>query len=358
MIRTAVIGAAGYTGIELVRWLCAHPAFELTLASSDGEAQKRLDALYPALLGVTEKSFVPHAAVLEAAANGELQLAFLAVPHTAAMDLAPTLLAKGATVIDLSADFRLQDAALYEQWYGVAHRAPELLKRAVYGLVELNRAALHDAAAQRAAGTAALVANPGCYPTASALAAWPALQAGLAAEGPLVINAISGVSGAGRKPTQTTHFCSASDDLAAYGATTHRHTPEIAQTLSAVAERPLTVIFTPHLAPLVRGMVSTVVIPLQPGVALEECRQAYLAACADQPFLQLLEPGQMPHSAAVAGTNNAHIGIAFDGASNSLVASCAIDNLGKGAAAQAVQSANLLFGLPEDSGLKGVAAVV
>jgi N-acetyl-gamma-glutamyl-phosphate reductase len=419
MIKVAVIGAAGYAGIEVLRWLLAHPVFQPTVVTSDVDAGRRLDALYPALLGATELVLAPHAAVLAttadaagdpaaaanlagdpstatdaadklsaaaAAANAPaptadhadapssavatalplaaaaeaqgLELAFLAVPHGAAMAMAPLLLAKGISVVDLSADFRLRDPALFEQWYGLAHSAPELLPGAIYGLTELARPALAAAAEARASGRAALVANPGCYPTASVLAAAPALKAGLVGEGPLVFNAISGVSGAGRKPTATTHFCSASADLAAYGATRHRHTPEIAQALCALAGRCLPVVFTPHLAPLVRGMVSTAVLPLAPGLGQQDCWDAYQEAYAGEPFVRLLPVGTMPHSAAVAGTNNAHLGLAFDDPSGSLVVSCAIDNLGKGAASQALQNANLLFGLPEDAGLSGPAAVV
>jgi len=355
LIQTAVIGAAGYAGVELVRWLCGHPQFECVLATSDGDAGVRLDGLYPALRGRCQLAFEPHEAVF--AADG-LQLAFLAVPHTAAMALAPRLLAAGVAVVDLSADFRLSDAAVFEQWYAAAHTAPELLDQAVYGLVEVERAALAASAAGQAAGRPALVANPGCYPTASILAVYPALAAGLVADVPLVINAISGVSGAGRKATATTHFCHADASLKAYGATTHRHTPEIEQELARIAGRLQPVVFTPHLAPLVRGMVSTVVLPLAEGADVQQCLAAYEQAYAAEPFVQFLGFGAMPDSASVSGGNHAHVGIAFDARTNSLVASCAIDNLGKGAAAQAIQCANIVFGYPEACGLDAIGRIL
>ncbi|MCL1890898.1 MAG: N-acetyl-gamma-glutamyl-phosphate reductase [Coriobacteriia bacterium] len=372
MVRAAVIGASGYVGAETVRWLLSHPNFELVVASSEADAGKPLGALYPALLQAGSKDLVL-VAHSEAMTGIDFDVAFLAVPHTAAFAIAPSLLERGIAVVDLSADFRLKDAATYEQWYEVAHTAPELLDHAVYGLPELNRLELKEKvqAWQEGMGGPAgdkhslppLVANPGCYPTATALACAPALKAGLHAKNaPIIVNAISGVSGAGRKATQTTHFCSASDDLCAYGATSHRHTPEIAQTLSGVAEHELKVVFTPHLAPLKRGMVSTVVLPLAKELSAAEAKaaleQAYAEAYSNEPFVSLLLFGTMPHSSSVAGTNYAQVGCAYDAHSHSLVASCAIDNLGKGAAGQAIQNANILFGFDETQGLDAVAPVV
>jgi N-acetyl-gamma-glutamyl-phosphate reductase len=368
MIRTAVIGAAGYTGIETVRWLLAHPSFKLVAASSEQDAGKPLAFLYPSLCGHTKLCFSSHA---DALAQAELQLVFLAVPHTVAMTMAATLLARNVAVVDLSADFRLKDAASYAQWYDAEHCAPELLPHAVYGLPEVNRAVLRAQAESWQDATAAitttaktasmppLVANPGCYPTATTLAIAPALAAGLVnTTSPVVVNAISGVSGAGRNSTAATHFCSVSDDLCAYGATTHRHTPEIAQVLSDLAGRALHVIFTPHLAPLKRGMVSTVVAPLCVSANVDALKEAYAQAYTDEPFVHLLPSGTMPHSAAVAGGNHAQVGIAYDAATHSLVASCALDNLGKGAASQAIQNANIIFGLPETEGLDTLVPLV
>jgi N-acetyl-gamma-glutamyl-phosphate reductase len=315
----------------------------------------------------------------------------LAVPHTAAMQMAPVLLDKGINVVDLSADFRLRDPELYCEWYGVEHSAKDLLAKAVYGLPEINRADLqhlaercgtqsgqsdkraerHDKQPEQSdkqpeqhgkRPTPALIANPGCYPTASALALYPALASELVNTAiPIVINAISGVSGAGRKPTATTHFCAASDNINAYGATTHRHTPEIEQTFTRLAGgMAVKVVFTPHLAPLKRGMVATVTAMLNPGVNLQDIELSYTRAYGDkgEPFVQLLPTGTMPQSTGVQGSNNAHVGIAYDARAHALVASCAIDNLGKGAASQAIQNANILFGLEQTTGLSAIGQAV
>jgi N-acetyl-gamma-glutamyl-phosphate reductase len=367
MYRIAVIGAAGFTGAEVVRLVLGHPEFELVAASSDSDAGKRLAAVYPFFEGRTELTFVPHQEVLDAvggsagadaaSAPSDIDLVFLAVPHTVSMQMAPALLAGGVSVVDLSADFRLHEAWIFEKWYGTAHTAPELIKRAVYGLPEVYREQLLAAATRRAeTGEAALVANPGCYPTASTLAALPVLQAGLANAGDIVvINAISGVSGAGRASTPTTQFCLANENLNAYGAVTHRHTPEIVQTLSHIAGYKVDLQFTPHLAPVNRGMISTVAVRLSELAAEEQDAQSiwqlYADAYAEEPFVQLLGAGIMPKSASVTGGNHAQVGVAYDAYTRMVVASCAIDNLGKGAASQAVQNANIVLGLDETTGL-------
>jgi len=397
MIRAAVIGASGYIGVETVRWLLGHPGFKLVAASSDTDAGKSLSALYPALLGhfhencygtdgatgtkngtglSADSSAIPtpvHDPLVlirheEALACQDIDVAFLAVPHTVALAMVPALLERDIPVIDLSADFRLKDAKVYEQWYQASHTASALLDHAVYGLCEINRAALHEKVAAWRSGSALppLVANPGCYPTATALALAPAIAGNLLAPGtPVIVNAISGVSGAGRAATATTHFCNASDDLVAYGVASHRHTPEIAQTLTEIAGHELMVVFTPHLAPLRRGMIATVVVSLASEIAalgadeaLALMKGAYADYYASEPFVTLLPIGTMPHSASVAGTNNVQVGIAYDARSNSLIASCAIDNLGKGAASQAVQNANIIFGFAEVTGLDTQAAIV
>ncbi|MDR0888733.1 MAG: N-acetyl-gamma-glutamyl-phosphate reductase [Coriobacteriales bacterium] len=357
MINVAVIGAAGYTGAELVRWLLAHPKFNLSAITSNEYAGQSLASVYPSFTGVTNAKFISHASVINSAAG--INLAFLAVPHTKAMAIAPLLLESGCSVVDLSADFRLKDASTYEKWYGVAHSAPFLLPLAVYGLPEVNRNDLYNLASVYAQkGRGALVANPGCYPTAATLAVLPALAAGLVGNGTIVIDAISGVSGSGAGLAPGTRFCSAAEDVSAYSATTHRHTPEIAQTFARLAGRNVPIVFTPHLAPLKRGMVATATVPLAQNVSANDVGIAYQAAYKDETFVSLLPPGQMPHAAAVRGTNYAQVGIAYDAATHSLVASCAIDNLGKGASSQAIQNANLLFGLAEDEGLRAVGFAV
>lgn len=355
MYRCAVIGAAGFTGMELVRLLLTHPQFVLERISSDSEVGKTLAEVNPFFAGRTELSFVEHANILKCSA-AQIDFAFLAVPHTAAMDLAGTLLAKGISVIDLSADFRLQQPADYRAWYGSVHSAPELLAKAVYGLPEVYRSQLKHLAVCRASGEAVLVANPGCYPTATTLAALPILAAGWhKPEAVVVVNAISGVTGAGKKPSDITHYCLANENLNAYGVTTHRHTPEICQTFAHVAAEKVAVQFTPHLAPLNRGMVSTVAIALSPAAAeqatAESIQALYEQRYAEEPFVQVLPAGQMPKSSSVKYSNNAQVGVVYDASTQMVVASCAIDNLGKGASAQAVQNANLIFSLKEICGL-------
>ncbi|MDR2106826.1 MAG: N-acetyl-gamma-glutamyl-phosphate reductase [Coriobacteriales bacterium] len=351
--NVAVIGGAGYAGIELVRYLLGHPGFRLIAVTSDGDVGKPLAELYPALTGRTDLVFVEHSAV---AAMTDLHAVFLAVPHTAAMAVAPQLLARGISVFDLSADFRLKDAAVYERWYGVAHTAPELLPCAIYGLPEINRSLLYQrhqelTPSATAPSSPALVACPGCYPTASVLAIAPALVVGFAAPGPIIINAISGVSGAGRAPRHDTQFSSVDGNLKAYGVATHRHNPEIAQALAWEAGRQVPVVFTPHLAPLTRGLLATVTLQVRPGVTASALESVYQVAYAEESFVRVLPYGVMPQTASVVETNNAQVGIMFNEETSTLVASCAIDNLGKGAASQAVQCANIVFGFEERTGL-------
>jgi N-acetyl-gamma-glutamyl-phosphate reductase len=358
--NVAVIGGAGYVGIELVRHLLEHPGFRLVGVTSDSDAGKPLAELYPALVGQTELVFSNHAS-LETVSD--LDAVFLAVPHTAAMEIVPRFLARGISVFDLSADFRLKDVATYEQWYGVRHAAPALLGSAIYGLPEINRSLLfqkcQDRTAFATAGTGpALVACPGCYPTASILAIAPVLVVGFIGEGPVIINAISGVSGAGRTPRQNTTFCAADGNVNAYSVASHRHTPEIAQAFAWEAGRSLQVVFTPHLAPMSRGLLATVAIQLKPEVSTSALESVYRVAYAAEPFVNLLPYGTMPQTSSVVGTNYAQVGIMLDVQTGVLIASCAIDNLGKGAASQAIQCANVAFGFDETLGLSAIAGVV
>ena len=338
-MRAAVVGAAGFAGVEATRLLLGHPGFTLTCITSTSDAGTRIDALYPALAGQCDLTFEPHDA---AAIAAKADIAFLAVPHTAALVMAPALVAAGVQVIDLSADYRLADPAVYEAWYGAKHTSPELLAQAVYGLPEVARAQLAE--------KPPVVACPGCYPTASALAALPAVEAGLLGEGPVIAAALSGVSGAGRKATAKTHFCNAGESVGLYGLP-HRHTPEIAQTLSRAAGRSVEVIFTPHLVPMVRGLLSTVYLPLAQRVGLEQLQALYEQRYAGEPFVSVLPAGTMPQTAWVEGSNRAQVGIALAPSGKTLIASCAIDNLVKGAAGQAVQAANIVCGFDETAGL-------
>lgn len=362
MHKVAVIGAAGFAGAELVRILLAHPSFELVAASSNSDAGKAMSEVYPNFTGRTSLTYCKHDEVLSRCAD-ELDLVFLAVPHTAAMALVPAFLEQGVSALDLSADFRLKNAEEYEQWYQAKHTASHLLDAAVYGLPEVYRSELCTLAQQRGAGQSVLVASPGCYPTASTLAAFPLLKAGLLnTKAPLIINAISGVSGAGRKANDTTQFCLANESVSAYGATTHRHTPEIKQTLSHIAGSTIKVQFTPHLAPLNRGMVATLALQVDEEAAAaltpNDVQQVYEQTYEQEPFVQVLPLGSMPQSASVKQGNYAHVGVAYDVANKVVIASCAIDNLGKGAASQAVQCANILFSLNETAGLMSLGGLL
>lgn len=342
MIDVAVVGAAGYAGVEAVRLVLSHPGMRLVLVTSAQESGRRVDDVYPALHGLTDAVFAdPDAGKIAEVAD----LALLAVPHTAAMALAPSLLDAGLKVVDASADFRLKDASVYEAWYDVPHTAPHLLPEAVYGLPELDRSRL---------ARARLVAAPGCYPTASILAALPALSAGVCAPRSVVIDAKSGVSGAGRSHSAGTHFPFVNESLAPYKVTSHRHTPEIAQAFSSIAGHAVGVTFVPHLVPMTRGLLSTVYLELAGaslGMSTAQAVELYSDHYAGEPFVAVHPAGRMPSTREVSGTNRAHIGVAVEETTGTLIAACAIDNLIKGTSGQAIQCANLMFGVEETAGL-------
>ncbi len=350
MIRAAVVGAGGYAGIEVVRTLLGHPSFELVAATSGSLAHQRIADVYPALEGMTDLEFVltDHSELVQSC-----DVVFLAVPHTAAMSCAPLYHSAGVAVIDLSADFRIHDQAVFEMWYGCAHTAPELLPIAIYGQPESHRINLAVRGSDwRESGDpdlAPVVACAGCYPTATILACLPALVAGIVESSPIVVSAMSGVSGAGRGANQRTHFCSADASVQAYSAGSHRHTPEIEQELSELAGRRAEVVFTPHLVPMKRGLLSTVTMRFAAGMGIDDAMAAYSGRYEMERFVHFLGE-RMPQTSSVMGGNHAHVGIACDPRAGMLIASCAIDNLGKGAATQAVQCANIVFGLDESAG--------
>jgi len=346
MTKVAVVGAAGYAGIEAVRLVLSHDRLRLTLATSSADQGKLVSDVYPSLAGLTDLEFsLPDAVAIAAAAD----VALLAVPHTAALELVPQLLEQGVTVIDMSADYRLQDAELYEAWYDAPHTSPELLPEAVFGLPELDRSRLRHAR---------LVACPGCYPTATTLAALPALAAGVVTGGRVIVDAKSGVSGAGRSAAAGTHYVTVNEAVAPYKVAAHRHTPEMEQALSVAAGRPMAVVFAPHLVPMSRGLLATVYLEIEPGFTAAGALELYRAHYADEPFVFVRPAGVMPSTAEVRGTNRASIGVAVDERSSTLIAACAIDNLVKGAAGQAVQCLNAVLGYPETEGLDRPAPVV
>ena len=352
-ITTGIVGAAGFAGIELTRLALRHPDLDLRVVTSNELAGTPVSTEYPGFVGITDLAFTTH----DDPALDACDLVFLAVPHTAALAMAPKLVERGVAVIDLSADFRLKDPAVYERWYAMPHTATDLLARAAFGLPELFPDDLARVAAARAAGEGVLVACAGCYPTATSLAGAPAIRSGLVSpDAAVVVDAISGVTGAGKKASARTHFCFADENLEAYGVATHRHTPEIEQILGIEGR----LVFTPHLAPLNRGLLSTVNLPLASDAPRDTAAivELYQAFYADDPFVHVLPAPTMPKTSSVVGTNYAHVGLAVNERAGMLVAVGAIDNLGKGAASQAVQCANAVLGLPQTRGLEAMSVPV
>ena len=344
-IRACLVGISGYAGMELSRLLAAHPAIELVMACSRQESGRRLGDYYPFLADLPGSEIIIEPYAPEAAQACDI--AFLAVPAGTAMRMAPELLRRCVKVVDFSADYRLRDAAVYEQWYGHEHASPALLPSAVYGLPELN--------AGRIAG-ASLVANPGCYPTASILGLMAAISHDLIERDSIIIDAKSGASGAGRKPAVPTLFCEISDNFRAYGVPAHRHTPEIEQILSDLAGVSLTLTFTPHIVPMKRGILATIYARLKdPGASLAEIRACYADFWRHAPWIRLLPEGRLPETANVRGSMFCDIAVAKDERTGRLLILSAIDNLCRGAAGQALANANLMFGLPVDCGFKTLA---
>lgn len=342
MIRVGVVGGTGYTGVELLRLLLRHPGVTLVAITSRAEAGVRVADLFPNLRGRTELAFsAPDPAALTAC-----DLVYFATPNGTAMAMARALLGAGVRIIDLAADFRLRDPALWERWYGMPHAAPELLEEAVYGLPEVNRAAIAGAR---------LVANPGCYPTAVQLGFLPLVESGVVDLDHLVADAKSGVSGAGRKAAVGSLLCEASESLKAYAVPGHRHLPEIRQGLERAAGRPVGLTFVPHLTPMIRGIHATLyAFAARPDVDLQGL---FEARYRDEPFVDVLAPGGHPETRSVRGTNLCRLAVHRPQGSDTVVVLSVIDNLGKGAAAQAVHNMNLMFGLPEVQGLDEIAAL-
>ncbi len=340
-IRVGLVGITGYTGMELARLLVAHPLKRLVMGCSRSEAGRRLGEFYPFLEGLPGSDVV--ITVYNAAVVAEqCDVVFLAVPHGKAMVMAGELVDLGVRVVDLSADFRIHDVRVYEEWYKVSHTRTDLLSEAVYGLPELYG---DKVAAAR------LVANPGCYPTSAILGLAPALQAGFVSGRDIVIDSKSGTSGAGRKAQTTSLFCEVHDSFKAYGLGKHRHTPEIEQELSLLAGTPLTVSFNPHLLPINRGILSTIYTKLNAEVSLDEIWKTYSDFYADKPFVRVLARGALPEVRNVRGSLFCDIGLAMDPRTNRLIICSAIDNICRGASGQALANANLMFGLPMSEGL-------
>jgi len=339
MYRIGIVGASGYTGVELLRLLVSHPDVEVSCVTSRQSAGEAVGTVFPSLRGCLDLNFEQlDAAALAARAD----LVFTAVPHQAAMEMVPGLLAAGCRVVDLSADFRLHDVAVYEAWYQ-QHTAAELLPEAVYGLPEIYRSAIPSAR---------LVANPGCYPTSIALALAPLLQGGLIDPATIIADCKSGTSGAGRSAKVDTLYCEVNEGFKAYGLPRHRHTPEIEQTLSHLAGQPVVINFTPHLVPANRGILSTCYATLTAAATTAELVERFQAHYAGETFVRVLPAGQMPNIAQVRGSNFCDIGLSVDERTGRVVVVAVIDNLVKGAAGQAIQNMNLMLGLDEQRGLR------
>lgn len=334
MVRIGVFGATGYTGYELLRLLSRHPGAEIAFATSQTYAGRSLRAVFPA------GPDLPLIAAQEADLGGA-DLVFLCLPHAAAAETAVQALAAGSRVIDLSADFRFKDRTVYEQWYKVKHPAPELLDEAVYGLTEFARGALRETR---------LVGNPGCYTTTSLLALAPLLQAQTVVAGPIIIDAKSGVTGAGRAPKVNTLFAELADNFYPYAVgRAHRHLPEMEEVISRWQESPPQLIFSPHLLPVPRGILATIYV--QGAEVWDEwaVRALFSAAYDGEPFVQLLPPGELASLAHVTHSNRCAISLTFAG--ETLIITSTTDNLLKGAAGQAVQNMNVMLGFPEETAL-------
>jgi N-acetyl-gamma-glutamyl-phosphate reductase len=340
MIKAGIVGGTGYTGVELLRLLTVHPVVELAVITSRGEKGLPVSQLFPNLRGRVELSFVePDDAVLKAC-----DVVFFATPNGAAMKSVPALLGAGVKVIDLAADFRLRQAGEWEQWYGMPHACPELLAEAVYGLPEVHRETIRNAR---------LVANPGCYPTAVQLGFMPLLQAGVIDPRSLIADVKSGVSGAGRKAEVGILLGEAGDNFKAYGVAGHRHLPEIRQGLAAMTDVPVELVFVPHLTPMIRGIHATLYATLtDPDADL----QAIFEQCYSlEPFVDVLPPKSHPETRSVRGANQCRLAAHRPQHGKTVVVLSVIDNLVKGAAGQAVQNMNLMFDLPETTGLEQIA---
>ena len=339
--RIAILGASGYTGAELLRLLLCHPAAEIRVLTAERQAGKPMAEIFPQLAPFN----LPDTVKIDAVDWHDVDFVFCALPHGTTQEVIAGLPAR-LRVVDLSADFRLYDPATYAEWYGHAHRAVELQKEAVYGLTEHARPAIR---------VARLVANPGCYPTASMLPLIPLLKARQIDPGSLIIDAKSGVSGAGRDAKQANLFCDISEGMSAYGVGRHRHMPEMEQELAIAAGGAVSLSFTPHLIPMNRGELITTYVRLANGATVDSLRETLVAAYKDEPFLKVVPAGVAPATRHVRGSNHLHMGVFPDHRPGHAIVISVLDNLVKGASGQAVQNMNVMLGLPETLGLDQVA---
>jgi len=339
-MKIGVVGATGYTGAELLRLLTNHPEVEITYLTSEKSAGENIADVYPHMQGavdLTLEAFNPDRAAKA------VELLFCALPHGHSHRVVPELVGRGCRVIDLSADFRLKDANVYQQWYKQEHSAPSLLPQAVYGLPEFGKEKIKGAM---------LVANPGCYPTASLLALAPLAKYGLVCWPDVIIDAKTGISGAGKTPKQLFHYPERTENFEAYKVGAHQHTPEIEQQLSSLAGEQVEVTFTPHLVPMSRGILVTVYLRLKKKIDREEVVDIYRRFYQNEPFVRLLPHPVLPATARVRGSNFCDLAVSEDRHTSRLIILAAIDNLVKGAAGQAVQNLNIMAGFEETTGLQ------
>lgn len=341
MIKVGIVGGTGYTGVELLRLLTMHPAVELTAITSRKEDGLPVADMYPSLRGRVNLAFSsPDKAKLT-----ECDVVFFATPHGVAMAQAQELLMAGVKVIDLAADFRMQDVAQFEKWYGIPHTCPDVLSEAVYGLPELNRDAIK---------TARVIGNPGCYPTTMQLGFYPLLKAGIVDATDLIADCKSGVSGAGRKAEIGILFSEASDTFKAYGVSGHRHTPETVEQLQRMTEQKVGLLFTPHLVPMVRGMHSTLYARLNTDISNDELQALFESTYKDEPFVDVMPFGSHPETRSTRASNMLRIALHRPNNGKTVIVLVVQDNLVKGASGQAVQCMNLMFGLDEVTGLQHI----
>jgi N-acetyl-gamma-glutamyl-phosphate reductase len=336
VIKVGIVGGTGYTGVELLRLLASHPSTELVAITSRSEKGKPVSALFPNLRGIVDMPFTePTVANLK-----DCDVVFFATPHGVAQNLVPEILAAGIRVVDLSADFRIRDIDIWEKWYAQKHAAPQLVSKAVYGLPEFNRDEIADAN---------LVACAGCYPTSVQLGLKPLLEAGAIDVSDIIANSASGVSGAGKQANVATLLSEAGDNFKAYGASGHRHQPEIEQGLADMAGEPVGLTFVPHLLPIIRGIHTTLYVDLKQQDT--DVQSLFEAHYANEPFVDVLEPNSYPETRTVRGSNQCRIAIHRPGNGKKVVILVVEDNLTKGASGQALQCMNIMFGLDEDAGL-------
>jgi len=338
MLSAGVVGGTGYTGAELLRLLVMHPQVELRYVTSRSEAGTAVSAMFPNLRGFTDVEFSePDATLL-----GACDVVFFATPNGTAMRMVPELLIQGARIIDLAADFRLRELAVWQHWYGMEHACPDILAEAVYGLPELNREAVKSAR---------VVANPGCYPTAVTLGFLPLIRHGLVDEHHLIADAKSGVSGAGRGASIANLLSEASESFKPYAVNGHRHLPEILQTLGIIAGHAVGLTFVPHLTPMIRGIEASLYAVVRDAGSPSDLQALYEQQYAQEPFVDVLPAGSMPETRSVKGSNYCRISVFRPQQGDTVVVSSVIDNLVKGAAGQAIQNMNIMFGFDETSGL-------